>query len=172
MAHLCSKWPNIHITPKLHILEDHVVPFVKFWKVGCGFYGEQGAENLHHEFNLMKKNYSGIRNNIERLRYLMNAHLLSVCPRVQNICAHKKRKNSGIANLQSYIYCVRYCSSKLFFRKLNLTSEEIFLNIQKYLEYTKKFQATFFFIGFIGLSPFKITLGWHCKNLCRLSISI
>ena len=30
--------------PKLHMLEDHLIPWVKRWRIGCGCMGEQGAE--------------------------------------------------------------------------------------------------------------------------------
>ena len=42
MDFLRGNWPNVKITPKLHMIEDHI-PFVNHWKVGCGFYGEQGG---------------------------------------------------------------------------------------------------------------------------------
>ena len=35
------------MTPKMHMLEDHVVPFLREWHVGFGFHREQGAESLH-----------------------------------------------------------------------------------------------------------------------------
>lgn len=35
------------ITPKLHMLEDHVIPFLTKWGVGLGFLGEHGAESIH-----------------------------------------------------------------------------------------------------------------------------
>ena len=35
-------WPQESVTPKMHILESHAVPFISRWKVGFGFYGEQG----------------------------------------------------------------------------------------------------------------------------------
>ena len=35
-------WPNETVTPKMHLLESHMVDFIKKWKVGLGFYGEQG----------------------------------------------------------------------------------------------------------------------------------
>ena len=38
-----STWPKETVTPKMHILEEHMVPFLKKWKLGCGFYGEQGG---------------------------------------------------------------------------------------------------------------------------------
>ena len=36
-------------TPKLHILEDHMVNLLLNWRVGCGLLGEQGAESIHNE---------------------------------------------------------------------------------------------------------------------------
>ena len=38
---LRRNWPNVKITPKLHMIEDHIIPFVNHWKVGCGVYGER-----------------------------------------------------------------------------------------------------------------------------------
>ena len=37
-----TNWPRESVIPKLHMLEDHVIPFIKKWHVGCGFYGETG----------------------------------------------------------------------------------------------------------------------------------
>ena len=39
--YLRCNWPDVPINPKLYMLEDHVVPFVSRWHVGCSFYGEQ-----------------------------------------------------------------------------------------------------------------------------------
>ena len=74
MTFLRSNWPVASITPKLHMLEDHVVPFVTQWHVGCGFYGEQGGEAIHKTINIMKRNYT-VRNKRNNLRYIMNNHL-------------------------------------------------------------------------------------------------
>jgi hypothetical protein len=42
MSYWRKNWPNETVSPKMHMLEEHMVPFVKKWKLGCGFYGEQG----------------------------------------------------------------------------------------------------------------------------------
>ena len=55
-------WPYESIIPKLHMLKDHVVPFIKKWHVGCGFYGKQGGESIHKDINCMKRSYSCVRN--------------------------------------------------------------------------------------------------------------
>lgn len=49
------------VTPKMHFLEDHVVPWVRRWKVGLSFHGEQGAESLHAEINKLKGPFHSIR---------------------------------------------------------------------------------------------------------------
>ena len=51
MGYLRNTWPKVSITPKLHMLEDHVVEFIKRWGKGLGTYGEQGGESIHPTFN-------------------------------------------------------------------------------------------------------------------------
>ena len=46
---MCNIWPTI--PPKLHMLEDHALEFIREWGVGFGFYAEQGGESIHAEFN-------------------------------------------------------------------------------------------------------------------------
>ena len=41
-----SNWPAESITPKLHMLEDHVCQFIKQWGFGLGVYDEQGGESI------------------------------------------------------------------------------------------------------------------------------
>lgn len=31
----------------MHMLEEHVVPWLRMWHVGFGLMGEQGAESIH-----------------------------------------------------------------------------------------------------------------------------
>ena len=42
------------VTPKLHMLEKHTLPWLKEWGVGFGLMGEQGAESIHRWFNSQK----------------------------------------------------------------------------------------------------------------------
>ena len=50
-------FPEASIKPKLHILEDHMVNFLRNWRVGCGLLGEQGAESIHKVYNPTKSVY-------------------------------------------------------------------------------------------------------------------
>ena len=61
-----AKFPTASITPKLHLLEDHVIKFVKTWRVGFGLLGEQGqAESIHSAFNSLKRVYANVHDREE-----------------------------------------------------------------------------------------------------------
>ena len=49
MEFYCQTFSSSFI-PKMHFLEDHVVPWMKKWKVGLSFHGKQGAESIHAAF--------------------------------------------------------------------------------------------------------------------------
>ena len=68
------------VTPKLHMLEEHVVPWIRRWGVGFGLLGEQGAESIHKYFNSLKRTYSGIPDDLQRLKQLTVEHHLHVAP--------------------------------------------------------------------------------------------
>ena len=79
-----ATFPTASVIPKLHLLEDHILPFLKMWKVGFGLLGEQGAESIHTVFNNLKRVYGNIHNREEKLRLVTQEHLPaitnSVCP--------------------------------------------------------------------------------------------
>lgn len=51
--------PTESVSPKLHVLEDHVIPFLHKCHVGIGFLGEQGVESVHARLNSIKANIRG-----------------------------------------------------------------------------------------------------------------
>ncbi len=70
-----------------------MVDFVRKFRVGFGFLGEQGAESIHAKFNGIRRNYVKMRNPVQRLAAILIEHLTQVCP--QNIVRRplpKKRK--------------------------------------------------------------------------------
>ena len=80
MATYREKFSHATITPKLHLLEEHVVPWLERWHVGFGVMGEQGAESIHAYFNTLKRTYRTIPEDVTRLRQLMVEHLLHISP--------------------------------------------------------------------------------------------
>ena len=64
----------------MHMLEDHMIPFLQEWHVGCGFHGEQGAESLHALIHRVGRSYTSIKNPVERLRSIIKEHHLQSSP--------------------------------------------------------------------------------------------
>ena len=75
-----DSFPNATVLPKMHMLEDHMVPFLKKWRVGLGFLGEQGAESIHARFNAIKRSYINMPNSVQRLECIMTEHFRQICP--------------------------------------------------------------------------------------------
>ena len=92
MAFLRSEWPTTSITPKLHMLEEHVIEFVRKWKVGLGVYNEQGGESIHAEFNSIYRMFCRMKPNSRRLLSMMKEHHVRVHPRAKKLQAKKLRR--------------------------------------------------------------------------------
>ena len=68
MAYYRRHFPQASILPKMHMLEEHVVPFFNKWKAGFGMMAEQGAESIHARFNPIGTSYrSMVHSKVERL---------------------------------------------------------------------------------------------------------
>ena len=82
-ASKCS-WSSIkqhsHRLQCFLILEDHVVPWLKEWRVGFGLMGEQGAESIHVYFNSLARTYHSIPQRVDHLRAMMREHSLHSTP--------------------------------------------------------------------------------------------
>ena len=77
----------------MHMLEEHVIPFIKKWKIGLGMYGEQGGESIHPEFNQLRKIYASVPSKKDRLKLMLEQHHMKVRPIAQNMVPNiKKRK--------------------------------------------------------------------------------
>ena len=68
-----TNFPSESITPKLHIVEDHIIPWFQLWGAGLGLMGEQGGEGMHSHLN-------NIRSNLRRFSLTdeLQLHLRSV----------------------------------------------------------------------------------------------
>ena len=100
MKYLRSTWPEESITPKLHLLEEHALEFIKVWHVGFGFYGEQGAESIHAEFNRLNVTYCRIKPPSRRLQLIVKEHNLSIHPEAKKLQPAIKRRNLRKTKLQ------------------------------------------------------------------------
>ena len=93
MNYIRVEFPDESITPKLHLLEDHVLEFISRWKIGLGMYGEQGAESIHPEFNELRKIHCGIPSDIERIKTIFEQHHMKVRPEARSLIPEKKVRN-------------------------------------------------------------------------------
>ena len=63
-----THFPDMTVSPKMHILEDHIIPFIKRWHFGLGLFDEQGGETIHKEFNQLAARAWGAHSDVEKLR--------------------------------------------------------------------------------------------------------
>jgi len=60
----------------MHILEDHVVPWIRRWRLASGLMGEQGAESIHAHIMKLERVHQSIPNDLDRLKYIFKEQAL------------------------------------------------------------------------------------------------
>ena len=76
----------------MHILEDHVIPWLTRWKIGAGMMGEQGAESIHAHIMRLERIHQGIANDVHRLKYIFKEHTLETAPSLVDLRPPPKKK--------------------------------------------------------------------------------
>ena len=93
MSYYRDTFPTETITPKLHMLENHVVPFIKKWGLGLGLYSEQGGESIHAEFNKLRRQYHSVTPANRRVLLTLKQHHVNSHPKPKSMkVVPKKRK--------------------------------------------------------------------------------
>ena len=89
------EFPAASTTVKLHLMEDHMTPFLEKWSaVGFGLLGEQGAESVHKDFNAIKERYANMPNPVERIRSTLQEHHLRCSPQLRDAKPQVKRRKT------------------------------------------------------------------------------
>ena len=99
-----EKFPHASIFPKMHIMEEHAVSWMRRWRVGAGLMGEQGAESVHAHFMKLERIHHGIASDVDRLKYIpvVKEHLLEAEPSLTCLRPPiKKRKYQTAEESQS-----------------------------------------------------------------------
>jgi hypothetical protein len=60
MGYYRREFPHATVLPKMHMLEEHVLPWLRKRHVGFGLLGEQGVESIHTHFNSLGRTYRSI----------------------------------------------------------------------------------------------------------------
>lgn len=80
VAYFRKEFPEETVPPKMHMLECHAVPFMRRWKVGLGFHGEQGGESVHARLNSIRRDVRGLKDDLATLLSVMTTHWLQTRP--------------------------------------------------------------------------------------------
>ena len=96
MSFYREKFPEATVLPKMHMLEEHVVPWLREWHVRFGLMGEQGAEIIHKFFNNLGRRYCSIPRSLDRLKLMLKEHLLHIAP--ANVAARPLIKRRKLSN--------------------------------------------------------------------------
>lgn len=79
--------------PNMHMLEEHLVPFLRKWKFPLGFFGKQGGESIHHKFVGLSTQFIHVKPDTSRLKKMLKEHYIKINPLNREIIPEKKRRN-------------------------------------------------------------------------------
>ena len=92
MAYYRAEFPWATIMPKMHIVEDHVIPWLRRFHVGAGLMGEQGAESIHARIMKLERDFQGIKDELDSLRYIVAEQCLYTAPSLSALRPPIKRR--------------------------------------------------------------------------------
>lgn len=96
MSFYRQNFPEATVLPKMHMLEEHVIPWLREWHVGFGLMGEQGAESIHKFFNNLGRRYCTVPRSTDSLKLMLKEHLLHIAP--VNVAARPSIKKRKLSN--------------------------------------------------------------------------
>ena len=117
-------FPEAKFFPKMHMLEEHIVPWLEQWRVGSGCMGEQGAEALHANFNTCERAYNNMRDRVERLKVVLRNHHMQIMP--SNVALEppplkkRKKKDTNRLNRMTYSHYARVIITVIMYLVLYL----------------------------------------------------
>ena len=85
------------VLPKMHMLEEHVLPWIERWGFGMAMHGEQGGESIHAEYNEQKVIARGIIGETHKIESMMKNHLTKCMPSLQRLVQPTKKKVKHVA---------------------------------------------------------------------------
>ncbi len=94
MAHYRKTFPDSSIPLKLHLMEDHMVPWLKEFPFGFGLMGEQGSESVHAQVNRIKRRYAAMKSATKRLHTTIQEQHLKCAPELKGYIPDKKKYKS------------------------------------------------------------------------------
>ena len=97
-----SSFPHASILPKMHLLEEHMVQWLKQYHLAPGLMGNKGQRaSIHAHINWLETTYCGIANAVERLKHVFNMYTMETAPSLQTLrppVKTRKRKRKDTAS--------------------------------------------------------------------------
>ena len=92
MSFYRAEFPWATILPKMHVMEDHVIPWMKRFHIGAGLMGEQGAESIHARMMKLERDYRGIKDELDSLKYIVHEQALYTAPSLSALWPPTKKR--------------------------------------------------------------------------------
>ena len=73
-------------------MEDHVIPWLRRFHIGAGLMGEQGAESIHARIMKLERDFRGIKDELDSLRYIVTEQSLYTAPSLSALRPPVKRR--------------------------------------------------------------------------------
>ena len=84
---------KVRVTPKVHFLEDHCIPWISNYGFGLGLHSEHGGELLHRSIREFEIQAQGVRKEEDKMVTVIKKHFMQIAPELSNeIPSPKKRK--------------------------------------------------------------------------------
>jgi len=90
MGYYRQHFPAETSPPKMHMLDEHVVPFIRQWKFPLVFWGEQGGESIHHDFASLSETFHRVKPDTDRLKKTLEEHFIVTDPSNKEVVPVKK----------------------------------------------------------------------------------
>jgi hypothetical protein len=92
MAYYRGQFPWATVLPKMHVMEDHTIPWLRKYHVGAGLMGERGAESIHARIMKLERDCRGIKDELDNLKYIVAEQALYTAPSLSDLRPLVKRR--------------------------------------------------------------------------------
>jgi len=92
-VYIREKFQDMTFPPKLHMLEEHTVDFIRRWHFPLAFLGEQGDESIHHEFVQLASTFCRLKPDTARLKQMMQEYFVIVNPQNRQVIPVMQPRN-------------------------------------------------------------------------------
>ena len=76
------------------MLEEYICHFLRRWHISLGFYGEQGIEGIHSEFNTQSQRFDHMKEKTrDYVKYLIVNHHIATSPELAGKAPKPKERN-------------------------------------------------------------------------------